>query len=210
MSHSRKILSQAGVSLADVYDIEGSVVGLENLDVGDIQGVHELGGQIHSERLQAFLIRMTTGAILQSTAFDITAGGIPDSINRVLNVFVFSDVAARLHFAQVGILGQGAAGEIPMWSWDSTSDAEYDVRLTIGGAAAGAELAARSPNPFVPQLLMRLGPNKLMPDLSFRGQTLAFGAGTVTVQALVLIARPNEGNPPPGSPSSHGLPIPSW
>ena len=209
MTHSRKILSQAGTSLADVYDVEGSVVGLEQLDVGDIKGVHDLGPTIHSERLQAFVIRMTTGAIAQNLTFDVMAGGMPDSINRVLGVFVLSDTPARLDFAQVGILGQGTQGEIPMWSWDSANDVELNVRLTVIGVVAN-RTAYQPPNPFVPQLLLRIGDPKLMPELSFRGQTLGFGGGTVTVQALVMIARPDPGAPAPGHPSSHGLPIPSW
>lgn len=209
-----KVLAQAGISLADVYDVEGSIVGVQELEAHEVKAVHELGGQIHSERLQAFVILLTTGPILQTITFDVVAGGIPDSINRVLSVFVFSDVSSRTNFVQVGISGQGVAGEVPMFAWDSGADTEQTTRLSIGGAAAanviGKRLLGQGTTNFTPQLLMRTGANKLMPDLVMRGASNTFGAGNVTISALVLIARPDEGNPPPGAPSSFGLPIPSW
>jgi len=211
VSHSRKILSQAGTSLADVYDVEGSVVGLENLDVSDIKGVHDLGPQIHSERLLVFSLLADSTAINQSTAFDIELGAFPDSINRVLSVFVLADVTGGFSFCSVAIRDSGSLVDHIIWAWDSVDDLESQVRWAE--PAVGTHIALR-PTALVagglPTIIARTGASRTMPSLFFRGQTLAFGAGTVRARAQIQVARPDRGAPAPGAPSSHGLPIPSW
>jgi len=210
MSHSRKILGQAGRSLADVYDVEGSVVGLENLDVGDIKGVHELGAQIHSERLQSFLVLASSTALGQSTAWGITTGGFPDSINRLLGVTLIADAAGRVGQASIAIQEQGNSREIPIAVWATANDREQLMNWSFDGAAVALVVHLSTLVTHVPQLLTRLGTSRQMPQLIFRGNTAAFGAGTVTTRALYHLARPSTGNPAAGEPSSHGLPIPGW
>lgn len=210
MSHARKILSQAGISLADVYDIEGSIAGLEELDVRDIKGVHELGGQIHSERLTSFLVLSTSGPVAQSTVWGVIAGGFPDSTNRLLGLSVMTDASARLVHASVAIQEQGNSREMPIWVWDLADDRVQGLEWSQDGAAVASVEHLSVLVTHVPQLLTRLGPTLEMPQLIFRGITAAFGAGTVTTQVIYHLARPSSGNPAPGEPSSHGLPIPGW
>jgi len=210
MSHSRKILSQAGTSLADVYDIEGSIVGLEELDAADVKVVHDLGPQIHSERLLSFLIRVTPGGVAQNTAFNVTTGGIPDSVNRLLAITVIADGTAEITNAQASIQDPNSENEIPLWSWDSTNDVENTIQWSDGGAAVSARflLVAKHDHPI--ELLTRIGDAGPMPQIIFRGLTSGFGAGLVIPILLLHLARPDRGNPSAGSPSSHGLPVPSW
>jgi len=211
VSHSRKILSQAGVSLADVYEIEGSVVGLENLDVGDIQGVHDLGPQIQSERLRTFYVTLATGDILQNIAFEVIAGGIPDSVNRILGVQVIFENAGRLDFASLSISDSVTGNEIPIWVWDKNDDPERRMRWSISGAAVVQDIQCQPLGPsLLPYLITRHGDSGLMPNLIFRGQADGFGAGNMNARCVVALCRPNTGNPGAGEPSSHGLPIPGW
>jgi len=210
VSHSRKILGQAGVSLADVYDIEGSVVGLENLDVSEVKAVHDLGGQIHSERLISFIVLSSSGAVNQSAAIGVTAGGIPDSVNRLLGVSVLASAAARVDHVALTIQDADTGREFPIWSWDTNDDREQQILWSLDGAGAAAFFLLSTLVTQLPQLLTRLGTSLAMPQLVMRGTTSAFGAGTVTVRALYHLCRPNTGNPTPGEPSSHGLPLPGW
>jgi len=211
VSHSRKILSQAGVSLADVYDIEGSVVGLEELDVENIKGVHELGAQIHSERLLVFGLDANSGLVAQSTNWSISLGGFPDSINRILSICFIADTAARVDFCNLNILDGGSLQGHPIAAWDSNVDVEQQVRwLNPTIATETLLMPTRQIAGGLPTILARTGASEVMPTLEFRGRTLGFGAGTVRTRALIQVARPDRGNPAPGEPSSHGLPIPSW
>ena len=209
MTHSRKILSQAGTSLADVYDVEGSVVGLEELDVAEIKGVHDLGPTIHSERLRTFLLRADTTLINQSTVWNVTLGALPDSINRLLSIAVIADTAAVIDHCQVSIGDPDSGLDHVIWAWDNLVDAEITLRefaATVFLLRPVSQLAGGAPN-----LLSRTGAGGgAMPNLIFRGITLAFGAGTVRAQAMIQVCRPDRGAPSPGEPSSFGLPIPGW
>lgn len=212
MSHSRKILSQAGVSLADVYDIEGSVVGLEELDVTGIKGVHDLGPQIHSERLNVFGLTADSTALAQDTNWDVELGAFPDSINRILSITAVADVSGRVNHCVVSINDPQSNADHPIWIWDNTDDASSQMRWNDGGGVATVFALRPIQNLLggAPTLLARTGASAAMPSLFFRGRTASFGAGTVQVQALIQVIRPDAGAPPPGAPSSHGLPIPSW
>lgn len=212
MGHARKILSQAGTSLADVYDIEGSIAGLEELDVRDIKGVHDLGPQIHSERLLVFNLQIDGTAVLQSVNWGIFLGSFPDSINRVLSATVIADTAARVDFCSILIEDTVNDREHLIWAWDSADDVESRVRWNPGTGATTETVLRPSSNIAggLPTLIARTGGSSAMPNLVFRGRSLAFGAGTVQALALIQVARPDRGAPSAGDPSSHGLPIPSW
>jgi len=209
---STKILSQAGISLADVYDVKGSVAGLDNLDVEDVKAVHELGAQIHSERLNSFVQVIDSGSLAQSAVFDIEVTPFPDSVHRILSVVVAADAVAHVNICSVSIHDRNADTDEPIWLWDNGNDVEGTFRSRIAGVTANL-VALRPTNPVpggVPNLLMRVGAEWEMASVFFRGQMLAFGAGTAQARALVLFARPNRSSPVPGDPSSHGLPFPSW
>jgi len=206
-----KILSQSGTSLADTYDIEGSIAGVENLESRDVSLVDEMGQRVFSERVQSFIISMSSTAILQSVSFDINAGAFPDSPNRILGVQVIADTIGRVNLCQVSVAGPPSdPGEFPLFVWDTADDVESNIRYSLAGAAAGSDGYLVPSNVFTPFLMTRMGAAAEMGSLQMRGQSSAFGAGTVTIRAFVMIARANPGNPAPGAPSSHGLPLPSW
>jgi len=205
-----KIQSQAGDSLSDTYSIRGSKVGVEQLNFEDVNLVDEMGGRVHSERLQSFFVTLTV-TVGQSLDFNITAGGIPDSVNRVLGVFAVADTSPAILQVQLAILENGGpTREMPIWVWDNTSGLQQPIRWADDGELPGDEFALTPPIYTLPQLVTRTGAGKLMPDLLVRGTTTGFGAGMVRLIVMVHLARPDPGNPTPGHPSSHGLPVPSW
>jgi len=208
-----KILSQAGISLADAYDVEGSIVGVENLDSQDVSLVHEMGGQIFSERLQTNLTRLNPGDTLQSVTWNTTIPILPDSPNRIMAVSVMTNVAARVNFCSLAVQAVVGGREIVIWSWDDVRDVENEVRFSDDGAAVGTEFIMLPSFTQLPYLVTRTSGNdetNLMGALIFRGLTLAFGAGTVEPRMIIALARANQRVPDPGQPSSHGLPVPSW
>lgn len=213
MAHRRKVLSQAGNSLADIYDVEGSVVGIEALDVEDIKGVHELGATIFAERLHANLNMIDSTSILQSVNWAVELVGFrPDVPQRLLGVSVISNTAARVTRACVTLSDQATNREIVLWAWDIANDLETTIRWADDTDTIGTFFLL---NPLgytavFPTMLIRLGVGALMPSIFFRGSSAAFGAGNVRVRAILHFARPMPPLVAAGDPSSHGLPLPSW
>ena len=207
-----KILSQAGISLADVYNVQGSVAGVDELDVNEVKAVHDLGPQIHSERTLGFIIRDTIG-IAQNTAFGFFIEDFADSATRILGFSVLASVAGRLTHVSIAIRHAiGNVREMPIWVWDTADDVEKGIQWSDDGAAASAVIYLQVVGDvYLPTLLTRMGAERAMGGFSIRGLSSGFGAGTVDVFTLVHICRPNESLVPgAGEPSSHGLPIPSW
>ena len=205
-----KVLSQAGITLSDVYDVEGSVVGIEQLVAQEVRLEHEMGGTIFSERLSAAIRRQTTGAITQSTPFDLFMLNLPQGIYRILGVKVTADVVARVanvNLSVVGISATGALGqEMPFFVWDSGVDSEITLRTTDLGPAAANFVGLVTDRVQTPTIGVGDGqPQRVGPQIAMRGNSAAFGAGNVVVTAQVLIAFSQiEGI------SSIGLPIPGW
>lgn len=209
-----KFLGQAGISLADNYDVEGSIARADQLNTEDGVFLYdEQGGRIHSERLNSFILHFSSTAIAQNTVFDIVLGGIPDSVNRILGAYVVFNTTARLASANIAIQEIDGSAEFSIFSWGETNDAERRTRMSIDGAAAG-NVSVCIPlgmgSNAGPNLITRMGAEFLIPQMIFRGSSNGFGAGTVIATAIVLLARPDRGNPRPGEPSSHGLPLPGW
>lgn len=202
-----KILSQAGVSLADVYDIVGSVAGVETLESRNISLVHEMGATIFSERLNGVVRRAGQTGILQSVAFDVAINDLPTTPTRIHAVCAFANITSRLSLVQVSMRQRDNAREIPILIWDSAIDDEVSVRLQDDGGAVATVFMLRPTGGFY-----QLGPNliggenlQVVRNLVMRGQTSAFGAGTVDITFLTYISfSALEGV------SSHGLPLPSW
>ena len=202
-----KILSKSGDSLADTYDVEGSVAGIDQLETRELGIIHEMGHTVFSERLSASIRRGTSGAILQSTTWDLTIPDFPVTPFRVLGVVVVAD-AGRVAFAQVSLQDASGDREIPIWIWDTDNDVQSDIRIVENGAAVANLLALVPSNNggTVPNLA--LGSEQPQPvgeNVLFRGVTTAFGAGTVTCTALIYIAFSQI-----GGISSRGLPVPGW
>jgi len=207
-----KILSQSGISLADSYDIQGSIVGIENLDSNNVSLVHEMGGTIFSERLQTNLTRLNPGATAQNTAWNIQIP-VPNSPSRIMACTVISDVTTRIDMCSLNISSPVGGREIVLWSWDSNNDGEQQIRFSNDGAAVATDILLLPGYNLMPYLLTRTSGNvetREMGLLNFRGTTNGFGAGTVEPIMILGLARATDRLPVPGQPSSHGLPVPSW
>ena len=201
---SPKILAQAGNSLADVYDVEGSIAGIDQLETRELPIVHEMGQTVFSERLSGSIRRQTTGAINQSTAWDLTLADLPATPFRILNLLVVAD-AARVSHCNLA-LQNGTGREIPIFMWDTGEDTETTLRLVENGAAISTQTALTNNRRQLPSLGIGSDQPQIIGDvISFRGQTTAFGAGTVTVVALVYVAFSQL-----AGISSRGVPIPGW
>jgi len=205
-----KILSQAGDSLADIYDAKGSIAGIEDLTTRDLGIIHEMGATVFAERFTLRIGRMT-GSFLQTTGFDLSVTGLPAAPTRILGVSVTTDVAARLTHCNVAVhsVSAGVEREVPIWTWDLADDIESPIRtITEGTLANRVVLRSRTATPNIPSMIQsidELDETPAVKDIFFRGLTETFGAGTVNPEALVLIAFAQI-----GGVSSRGLPIPSW
>lgn len=200
-----KVLSKSGDSLADVYDVEGSIAGVEELLSKDINLVHEMGATIFSERLSTRMVDLTSGAIAQTLAFNVNFTVTETA--RLLGIQVITSDPARLLRVQASITSPPAVDnqDVPIWLWDVAANGVTAARLLLAGTVTAVNLLNPNFRPDIPNLLVGLGSPRPASTISLRGFTATFGAGTVTTQALILLAFPQV-----GGLSSRGLPIPSW
>lgn len=202
-----KVLARAGVSLADVYDVEGSIAGVDQLLTGDVTTFHEMGGTIFSERLTSEIVRVQTGTIAQSTDFDADfAGVLPTGVPiRIVQLSIITDPAGRLTRCAIVARSNLADQEIPLFIFDGSNDG---VRMQDAGAAVATHEMLGTDNAMrrLPAMLVGSGVRETtVQNLFLRGTSSAFGAGTVQLTGLALIQFPRlEGV------SSRGLPLPSW
>jgi len=199
-----KIQAQTGTSLADIYEIQGSIAGVEELESRGVSLVHEMGEVIFSERFSTQLVIMETAAIAQSTAFDVVNTTLPEFPGRILGLYVFAD-ANRVDNVMVAVRDPASVEEMPIWAFNGAIDDALTIRLSHGGAP-GAVIALRPDVDFnLPSFFGGRGQRVTVPELAMRGTTTAFGAGDVTVTAVIHIAFGEQ-----GGIGSKGLPIPSW
>lgn len=200
-----KILSRTGVSLSDVYDVKGSIAGVEELESRDVHLQHEMGGTIFSERLAVTIRAMTSTAILQSVAWDVLLTDNPLSIMRVLGVAVHA-TAARVNDATISIRRGDQNTEIPIWTWDASVDGIQTARFVDSGSVADQNILIPAVLPGqMPQIMLGRNQHDDSAELAFRGTSTAFGAGTVEVRALIYLCFARQ-----QGISSYGLPIPGW
>lgn len=199
-----KILGQAGVSLADQYDVRGSIAGVEVLDSEEVKTVHEMGGTLFSERVSGSVNNITTGAILQNIQFDI--GLSFSQLTRILGIQVVTTSNTRLSRVQVSISSPPAFDntDMPVWVWD-LADGARSINVLIGGALQVLNLLVPPLAPLLPNFLTGQDSPRGVFTLNMRGLTTGFGAGNVTTQMLVYAAFPQA-----AGLSSFGLPVPSW
>jgi len=201
-----KILSQTGISLADTYDVEGSIAGIENLESADVNLVHEMGSTIFSERLSGFVRRVTQTAIAQSTDFDMVMTGLPEGIYKILGITVLANIATRTTRIQASIRSTANGREVPFFVWESGNDTQSSIRIVEDGDAAADLIYFNVVQPFVPILGINRGQRQIVGDeIVCRGASNAFGAGTVQHTLLCYLALTHQGDI-----SSFGLPVPSW
>jgi len=196
------------MSLADVYDVEGSIAGIDDLLSREIFLTHEMGATIFSERLSARINRGTTGAIAQNIDWNIefTNLAFGGSVGRVVGLTIFTDVVARLAIANLNLVDPIDGREIPLFVWDS-NEASVIIRLSDEGAAAANVdmLIPINAGAIPPVIILGADQPGRMDSIFFRGSTNGFGAGTVTITALIHVLDPRL-----AGLSSRGIPVPSW
>jgi len=204
-----KILSRAGASLADIYDVEGSIAGIEQLETRELGIVHEMGATVFSERFSTRIIRITTGDIAQNTDFNIEEVNVSETPARLLGVQVFATVVSQtLRCAVLAtdpILGQ----DFPLWVFDTAATNSDTVFLEDAAVHSNKQV-------LVPRIGIPVGPafvggreqqGTMASSVTLTGRTTGFGAGVVVHTALLLIAfaRSDGSRSPP-----RGITIPSW
>ena len=202
-----KILSQSGDSLADIYDVEGSIAGIEHLETHDLPIVHELGATVFAERFSAFVFVQNSGNVAQNTAINLVASGGLDGINRVLGVSVITDDASRLANMALMVRAEEADDrEFPIWVWDGANNLPIRMDDQSSGVTAFEILTGSAPHTMLPSFV---GGDVRSPQFArsfaLRGITTGFGAGTVFVHGIYYLARARQ-----AGLSSRGLPMPSW
>lgn len=209
MPHRGRILGDSGKSLADVYDVDGSVVPIENINGEDIHLVHEMGGTIMSERLAGEHFRLGTGPHLQNVTFNATMAGTDLApLSRILAIQVMALQIQAGRTDRLAVMLQDAVSgrEIPLWIWDATTDPEVELNWSDSGAAVAANISFQPVSHiFVPSMLVGAGHQQPLHNIILRGVTGAFGAGNITYFLMVHMLFPHL-----KGISSLGLPVPSW
>ena len=202
-----KVLGEAGKSIPDVYDVDGSVVDIDRIDGREIKLVHEMGATILSERLAGEHFRIGSGPHLQNVDFEAIIATPPGSISRIVALQVLCTVAQQGRTARVAVVLQdGTSGrETPVWIWE-TGQAETEVEWSDSGQAV-ATFSAFQPTShiYVPSMLIGVGHAQQVQNIILRGTTGAFGAGNITYFLMAYLLFPT-----PTAVNSFGLPIPSW
>lgn len=189
-----------------MYDVEGSIAGIDSLETRELPIVHEMGSTIFSERYSASIRRQTSGAIAQSTTWDVFLIDLPAIPYRIQNVTFVSNVAGRISNASLMARNTVNDRETPLKIWDSNEENVTARFREDGGAAANINFLVSSIKlEWFPLTVPGSGQPVSFDELAFRGETTAFGAGTVFCTALVYITFAQI-----GGISSRGLPLPGW
>jgi len=201
-----KILGKSGDSLADVYDVQGSIAGVEELDSESVKVVHEMGATIFSERFSTTLRRTTSTAIAQNIAFKVDVTDLPSTPSRILGISVIATLD-RIEKCSMAVADPLSSREMPFFVWDTNVDASIPVRWDDNGGGTVSEFFLRPLGGYlgIPLMLGGSGQPQTVPDLIFRGLSTGFGAGEVAVVATMMIAFSAV-----GGLDSRGLPIPGW
>lgn len=201
-----KIQSQSGNSLADTYDVEGSIAGIDQLLTKELPIVHEMGATVFSERFTTAIRRVALGSINQSTEFAVNLTDLPATPSRLLGVSVVSDVGANIARAAVMVRDPTSEREFPVWVFDGST--VITIKMDDNGTETDFDLlVGQASTVFTPTFVGGVGQPGLgaVNELIIRGETTAFGAGTVLIRAFYHIALVQL-----GGISSRGLPLPSW
>ena len=210
-----KILSRAGVSLADIYDVKGSIAGIDQLETRELPIVHEMGATIFSERYSTTIRGIETGDIAQNITFEIALTNLPQSPTRLLGLQVLTDVGARILRCALSVTnpigaigGGGGAQDMPIWVWDATNALFETATIFNDGASGNLDVLISHPaSMLAPIMVGGLGQNRdMVTNLRLQGRTTGFGAGTVAITALLYLGFAFDTT----GLSSFGVPFPSW
>lgn len=203
-----KILSRSGDSLADIYDVEGSIAGIDQLETRELPITHEMGATVLSERFTTRIFRIPTGDLNQSTAFRVELTTLPETPARLLGVQVIVDQGSRIARCAVLATDPTVQQDFPVWVYDALAGIRETI--TMEDVTVSADFSLLIPqgaaNVFPSFAGGREQQDNMVSSITLTGLTTAFGAGTVLATALLLLAFPRGDV----NISSRGLPIPSW
>ncbi len=204
-----KILSRSGSSLADVYDVQGSIAGIDQLETHELPIVHEMGGTILSERIAGRIFRVSTGDILQTITWEIVFSELAEFVGKISGISVWTDTVARVSNASVCLVDDTVPAtlrNIPMFAWDSVVGGSIITQIEDEGTLATFDLLTPVAAAMLPNVIVTgTGQPRTVERVAFRGLTTTFGAGTVEVVCAMHILSPGF-----GGLNSRGLPLPSW
>lgn len=215
----RKILGKSGESLGASYDVEGSQVAIKTLkDEEGVSLVHEMGGVQFSERLFMRILNWNTGALSASSSFYVrsTSAGwaaslpAPAASVRIYSVQAMVETSDGFNgsVTRCSILAhdEDNDNDCPIWVYNGTAEVQLNMHLA-GSAVTAWDVGTRQSNIGQMSPVMLQGGSRVgqIDELVLSGTMAAFGAGTRTVHAVVLI-----GSTDPEGLSSVGVPIPSW
>ena len=204
-----KILSRDGQSLADIYDVEGSIAGIDQLETSELPIVHEMGNTVLSERFTTRVFRIPSGNVLQNADFNVELTTLPETPARLLGVQVIhNNLTLRVARAAVLLTDPTVNQDFPIWLWDSAAGLSETVEMDDAGT--GADFALLVPAAGINGFATFAGgveqQGNMVSNVKLTGRTTGFGAGTAETIALLLLAFPRRDI----NISSKGLPIPSW
>jgi len=193
----------AGKSLASQYDVKGSSIGVAELrDQDGVSLIHDMAAVISAERGTSGIRRILLNQG-QSTTGLATITDLALNMSFLRNLFLGADVSTD--WSRVTILAADEGGrEIPIFNW-STGEPTTTGRIVDPTLGTAPEFFINQ-LPFNPLLLCGTSQpvNGIFRTINLRGQTTAFGAGTVDLVALLQI----EGTAI-GGISSYGVPLPA-
>ena len=200
-----KILSQGGRSLADMYDVEGSIAGIDHLETHELPIVHEMGAVLFSERFRTTIRHITTGDIAQNITFNTELNTLPVAITRILGVQVVATDGTRVSNCQLSVFNPVTDTDFPLWVLDGQN--VQTMRLRVLGTTGTFSLLVPEPSLALPSFATggTLQGTEPVSQLRLRGVTTGFGAGTVEIIAVVYL-----GFTFTGGVSAFGAHVPSW
>jgi len=198
-----RILSQAGKSLADVYDVVGSVAGIDELHSREVHLSHDMASTIFSERMASRILQDSTPTTTQSDDFDSEILLLPATPFRIHGITIFNgtlNTVARLANLVIVMRDELNTNDTIVWMWDGTVEIQR-----LEGAAKEVLMPEIGFAGCLPSIGMGGDQPATVGQMFARGDTLAFGAGDITLGIRTHISFSQlEGV------SSVGLPIPSW
>jgi len=200
-----KILSRAGVSLADTYDVQGSIAGVEELDSESVKVVHEMGSTIFAERFSQTIRRVSSGDLAQNITVGFSLTDLPDTASRINGLTLLANPGSRTTRMAVMVTDPLAGREVVIFNWDGTN--EDSILMDDDGSVVNQGVLRADPTyTLLPNMLSGTGAPQSVSDINVRGLTSGFGAGTVEYVLLLHISLASDGS----GLSSRGLPLPSW
>ena len=198
-----KILSQGGRSLADMYQVVGSIAGIDQLETREVVLVHEMSAVLFSERFRTTIRRVNALGMLQNVFTDLEINNLPAAITRLLAIQVVSDDATRISHMACSVHDPANEADFPVWVWDGTS---VVGRFEDFGTLTTFDILQPAASTFLPTFAggQDQSPDQVQ-DFHATVRTTGFGAGTVDIRVFLFL-----GFTFTGGVSGYGARVPSW